>query len=95
MVDWRAPDQIAKDAMVYGNFLHALSGLYIWELFISLDFDWQYITLARPLKWSMVFYFANRYCMLAAIALTFLTLDADVDVTDSEFVSIVFPRAFG
>ncbi|KAJ8507690.1 hypothetical protein ONZ45_g9972 [Pleurotus djamor] len=70
MVDWMSPTVIAQNAVSFSRFMHCLLGLYIWEWFTSLDFDWQYISRKRKFRWPMGFYFANRYCLLlAAIAL--------------------------
>ncbi|KAF8887539.1 hypothetical protein BD779DRAFT_500497 [Infundibulicybe gibba] len=67
MVDWSSPEQIQKDNVAFGNFMHALLGLYIWEWFTSLDFDWQYISGKKKFRWPLIFYFLNRYCLLFAL----------------------------
>ncbi|KAJ7060973.1 hypothetical protein C8F01DRAFT_1141426 [Mycena amicta] len=67
MVDWQSPLEIAKDALVFSRFMHVLLGLYIWEWFTSLPFDWDYVSGKRKFRWPMIFYFLNRYCLLFAL----------------------------
>ncbi|KAL4269127.1 hypothetical protein AB1N83_003805 [Pleurotus pulmonarius] len=67
MVDWMAPETIQQNGVSFSRFMHCLLGLYIWEWFTSLDFDWQFITGKRKFRWPMIFYFANRYILLFAL----------------------------
>jgi hypothetical protein len=57
MTDWNSPEELARDAIVFNNLLHAMAGLWIWEFVTSLDFDWQFITGKRKFKWPMVRFF--------------------------------------
>ncbi|KAF9522688.1 hypothetical protein CPB83DRAFT_91560 [Crepidotus variabilis] len=43
---------------------HILFGLYLWEWFISLGFEWDFIIGKKRLRWPMFFYFVNRYLLL-------------------------------
>ncbi|KAJ6545506.1 hypothetical protein B0H19DRAFT_1033945 [Mycena capillaripes] len=67
MVDWQSTAEIIEDRVAFGKFMHALLGLYIWEWFMSLGFDWDYISGKRNFRWPMIFYFLNRYCLLFAL----------------------------
>ncbi|KAL0959638.1 hypothetical protein HGRIS_011340 [Hohenbuehelia grisea] len=67
MVDWKSPEEIARNGAAFGKFMHALLGLYIWEWFTSLNFDWGVIMGTRPRRWPLIFYFLNRYCLLFAL----------------------------
>ncbi|KAJ7196531.1 hypothetical protein GGX14DRAFT_672829, partial [Mycena pura] len=67
MVDWQSSAEVSKDGLAFNKFMHVLLGLYIWEWFTSLPFDWDYITGKRKFRWPMVFYFLNRYCLLFAL----------------------------
>ncbi|KAF8652393.1 hypothetical protein AX16_004421 [Volvariella volvacea WC 439] len=42
-------------------------GLYVWEWFTSLDFDWQYISGKKKFRWPLTFYFLGRYCLLFSL----------------------------
>ncbi|KAF8843884.1 hypothetical protein BDN67DRAFT_896047 [Paxillus ammoniavirescens] len=67
MVDWQSPTEVQADSIAFNNFMHALLGIYIWEFFTSLDFDWQFISGKKKFKWPLIFYFAGRYCLLVAL----------------------------
>ncbi|EPS95623.1 hypothetical protein FOMPIDRAFT_1025684 [Fomitopsis schrenkii] len=67
MADWKSTTEIENDSVAFSRFMHALLGLYIWEFFTSLPFDWEYISGKRKFRWPMVFYFANRYFLLFAL----------------------------
>ncbi|KAL0576041.1 hypothetical protein V5O48_005949 [Marasmius crinis-equi] len=68
MPDWTSPLEMQRDADVFIKLIHCLTGLYAWEFFLSLDFDFAFITRQKPFRWPMVFYFANRYILLCALA---------------------------
>ncbi|KAF9269673.1 hypothetical protein L218DRAFT_953301 [Marasmius fiardii PR-910] len=67
MPDWMSDAELAHDALAFGRLMHALLGVYLWEWFTSLDFDWSYIRGKRTFRWPLVFYFLNRYCLLFAL----------------------------
>ncbi|KAJ7588207.1 hypothetical protein C8J56DRAFT_1050270 [Mycena floridula] len=54
-------------AIALDSFLVAVSGLYFWEWFITLDFDFALICGRRKFKWPMIFYFYARYAFLASL----------------------------
>ncbi|KAF7307166.1 hypothetical protein MIND_00510200 [Mycena indigotica] len=67
MPDWSSQAELLKDAAVFVKFQHALLGVYAWEWFISLPFDWQVLTGRKRFRWPLIFYFANRYLLLGAL----------------------------
>ncbi|TFK38035.1 hypothetical protein BDQ12DRAFT_606964 [Crucibulum laeve] len=80
MVNWMSPEEVQKDAVAFGRFMHALLGLYIWEWFTSLDFDWQYISGKKKFRWPLIFYFLNRYCLLFALIGIAIALNVTTEV---------------
>jgi hypothetical protein len=40
--------------------VHVLLGIYVYEWFITLPFDWDFISGKKHFRWPMSFYFANR-----------------------------------
>jgi len=44
--------------------MHVLIGIYVWEWFSSLHFDWLYISGKRRWSYTIIPYFLNRYCLL-------------------------------
>ncbi|ESK88353.1 hypothetical protein Moror_14786 [Moniliophthora roreri MCA 2997] len=76
MPDWNSLQEITLDANVFVKLIHALMGVYAWEWFISLDFDWAFITREKQFRWPMIFYFANRYLLLFALAGILVSFDS-------------------
>ncbi|KAH9915989.1 uncharacterized protein B0H18DRAFT_856441, partial [Fomitopsis serialis] len=76
MVEWQSQDAIEADSVAFSRFMHALLGLYLWEFFTSVPFDWEYISGRRKFRWPMIFFFFNRYCMLFALIGIAIALDA-------------------
>lgn len=67
MVDWSDPKEIAKDSDVFLKLIFALFGVYIWELFMTWDFEWSLLNRRRKFRWPLIFFFLCRYCMLLAL----------------------------
>nr|GAT52236.1 predicted protein [Mycena chlorophos] len=67
MPDWSSNAEILKDSTVFIKLQHSLLGIYAWEWFISLDFDWQVLSGQKRFRWPLIFYFANRYLLLGAL----------------------------
>jgi len=80
MPDWNSPAELQLDAGIFVKFNHALLGLYAWEWFISLPFDWDVLTGRKPFRWPLIFYFANRYLLLAAFAGIAVALDTTKEI---------------
>ncbi|KAF9010225.1 hypothetical protein BDQ17DRAFT_1347770 [Cyathus striatus] len=80
MPDWQSLEEIQKDGLVFGRFMHTLLGLYIWEWFTSLDFDWLYISGKKKFRWPLVFYFLNRYCLLFALIGIAIALNVTTEI---------------
>ncbi|KAK2461215.1 hypothetical protein APHAL10511_006742 [Amanita phalloides] len=67
MVDWNSPQELLKESKIFERFMHSILGLYMWEWFTSLGFDWEFVSGQRKAKWPMTFYFLNRYSLLLAL----------------------------
>jgi len=64
MVNWSDPAEIAKDSDAFQKTVFALFGLYLWELFITSEFEWSLLTGSRRFRWPLVFFFLTLYCLL-------------------------------
>ncbi|KAJ6614605.1 hypothetical protein B0H10DRAFT_141852 [Mycena sp. CBHHK59/15] len=93
MVDWHSQAEIIKDGAAFGKFMHALLGLYIWEWFTSLPFDWDYISGKRKFRWPMTFYFLNRYCLLFALIGIAIALNVTTEIDCQKLYT--FNQCFG
>ncbi|EAU89638.1 hypothetical protein CC1G_02527 [Coprinopsis cinerea okayama7 len=80
MVDWMSPETIVSNADSFAKFMHALLGLYIWEWFTSLRFDWQFVVGKKPFRWPLIFYFLNRYCLLFALIGIAIALNVKTEI---------------
>ncbi|KAJ7660371.1 hypothetical protein DFH06DRAFT_1269095 [Mycena polygramma] len=80
MPDWSSPTELALDAGIFVKLNHALLGVYAWEWFVSLPFDWDVLTGKKRFRWPLAFYFANRYLLLSAMAGILVALDSTTEV---------------
>ncbi|KIM45814.1 hypothetical protein M413DRAFT_64354 [Hebeloma cylindrosporum] len=82
MVNWSDPGEIAKDSDVIPKIVFSLFGVYVWELFVTWDFEWSLISQRRSFRWPLVnfFFFFCRYCILFAIIGLIISLSATSEV---------------
>ncbi|KAF9008688.1 hypothetical protein BDQ17DRAFT_1236446 [Cyathus striatus] len=74
MVTWSDPQEVARDAAAFQKLIFTLFGLYVWELFLTWDFEWSLIRGRRKFRWPLVctasqklipdFFFNNRITSL-------------------------------
>ncbi|KAI9458663.1 hypothetical protein BJY52DRAFT_417595 [Lactarius psammicola] len=60
----------ASAVATYGHFLkvmHTFAGLYMWEYFTTLDFEWEVYTGRRQWRWSFLVYASARLLALACV----------------------------
>ncbi|CAK5262060.1 unnamed protein product [Mycena citricolor] len=80
MPDWNSPAEIALDSTIFVKLMHTLLGLYTWEWFTSLPFDWEVLTGRKRFRWPLIFYFANRYLLLAALIGIIIAFDTTKEI---------------
>ncbi|KAJ7143293.1 hypothetical protein C8R43DRAFT_1097554 [Mycena crocata] len=80
MPDWSSQAELLIDSGIFIKLQHALLGLYASEWMISLPFDWEVATGRKPFRWPLIFYFANRYLLLAAMAGIAVALDSTTEI---------------
>ncbi|KAG8880724.1 hypothetical protein FRB98_004765 [Tulasnella sp. 332] len=64
MTNWMNPAVIMQDAAIFEKIILVMTGLYIWEIMVTLPYDWSIITGKRKFKYPMAFYFLCRYSLL-------------------------------
>ncbi|EEB94724.1 hypothetical protein MPER_06416, partial [Moniliophthora perniciosa FA553] len=69
-IDWKSSAALSRDAVAFAKFMHVLFGLYVWEWFGSIDFDWELLRGKRRFRWPLIFYLLGRYSLLIALAAT-------------------------
>ncbi|ESK92564.1 hypothetical protein Moror_4363 [Moniliophthora roreri MCA 2997] len=67
MVDWHSEEVLLRNAATFTNFMHSLFGVYLWEFFNSVKFDWEILSGRRMFKWPMIFYLLCRYTMMMSL----------------------------
>ncbi|KAJ7185813.1 hypothetical protein C8R46DRAFT_1061795 [Mycena filopes] len=80
MPDWSSQAEMIIDAGIFVKLMHAMVGVYAWEWFISLPFDWEVLTGRKQFRWPLFFYFANRYLLLTAMAGILVALDSTTEI---------------
>ncbi|KAI9430857.1 hypothetical protein H4582DRAFT_1352571 [Lactarius indigo] len=60
MVNFHDPAVIKADFAVFVNFMHCLDGIFLWDFFTTMDFEWEYITGKRNFRWTLVLYSVSR-----------------------------------
>ncbi|TFK27079.1 hypothetical protein FA15DRAFT_666815 [Coprinopsis marcescibilis] len=76
MVNWSDPVEIARGSEAFQKIIFAFFGLYVWELFMTSDFEWSLLSRKRRFHWPLVFFFLCRYCMLTAFVGLIVSLSA-------------------
>ncbi|KAF8259718.1 hypothetical protein EI94DRAFT_1750774, partial [Lactarius quietus] len=92
MVDFQSPEVIAKCFLVVVKLWHVLDGIFIWEFFIALDYEWSVIRGHRPYRWTIWIYSLTRMCTLIAVVLNMVGLDSSSPINCQ--VSVVFELIF-
>ncbi|KAI9569905.1 hypothetical protein HD554DRAFT_461696 [Boletus coccyginus] len=80
MTDWQSLSEISTDLAVFNRLVHALLGLYGWEIVLTLDFDWAVISGKKKFRWPLIFYFAGRYLLLFAMIGILISLDTPNEI---------------
>lgn len=66
MVNWKNLDTVLDQLEALLKVVHFTSGVYIWEFFSALNFEWSFLRGRRKWNWTVVLYFACRVTTLAA-----------------------------
>ncbi|KAI0270471.1 hypothetical protein BC834DRAFT_861584 [Gloeopeniophorella convolvens] len=67
MVDWNNPQTILAESLSLVKLIHVVDGIYIWEYFTQLWFEWEIATRRRPWKWTMLVYIITRLSALGGV----------------------------
>ncbi|KAI0274156.1 hypothetical protein BGY98DRAFT_93753 [Russula aff. rugulosa BPL654] len=68
MVNYHDPQTVARDFMALVNLHHVFTGIFIWEFFTTLDYEWDIIRGRRPYRWSIWIYTLARVATLSGLA---------------------------
>ncbi|KAH8830322.1 hypothetical protein DL96DRAFT_1668218 [Flagelloscypha sp. PMI_526] len=54
MVNWHSQEEILRDYDVFIKLVFTLFGVTLWEIFLTLDFEWSLIVGRRKFRWPLV-----------------------------------------
>ncbi|KAN0118077.1 hypothetical protein V8E52_005664 [Russula decolorans] len=89
MVNFRDPAIIALDSWALVKFCHAAGSLYIWEFFITLDYEWSVFRGHRPYRWSIWIYCITRVATLATVILNLVGLNVTTKINCQLWITSV------
>ncbi|KAI9510389.1 hypothetical protein F5148DRAFT_1336884 [Russula earlei] len=75
MANHNDPSVIAQDSWTMAKLFLALDGLYMWEFFTTLDYEWSVIQKRRPYRWTIWLYSLTRVTTLIAVVMDLISLD--------------------
>ncbi|KAH9957060.1 hypothetical protein BGW80DRAFT_230996 [Lactifluus volemus] len=74
MVKFQDPNVILQEMRAVMELSHVFGGIFLWEFFTTLDFEWSVIRGNRPYRWTIWIYSLTRIATLVAIILDFVGL---------------------
>ncbi|KAI0053521.1 hypothetical protein FA95DRAFT_755209 [Auriscalpium vulgare] len=75
MTNWRDPAVIASDGLAFIKFTHAIDGVWIWEYFTTLNYEWEVFTGRRPYRWTIVIYTLTRLATTMAVVMNLIGMN--------------------
>ncbi|KAI0066057.1 hypothetical protein BV25DRAFT_1912860 [Artomyces pyxidatus] len=88
--NWNDPARIANDYAAFVKLIHVLGGLYIWEFFANLDFEWDVFCGKRKYRWTLWLYIGCRVAALSAVITMFVGYDAGTPINCEAWNVFVF-----
>ncbi|KAH9967683.1 hypothetical protein BJV74DRAFT_277454 [Russula compacta] len=87
MVNLQDPAVVAKYGSISDKVWHAMTGLFVWELIVTLDYEWSVFRGHRPYRWTIWIYFTTRVATLLAMICLILDFDASIPSGCQVFVT--------
>ncbi|KAH9974583.1 hypothetical protein BGW80DRAFT_1559611 [Lactifluus volemus] len=80
MINFQDPNVIVQEMCEYARaalvkLWHAFDGIFLWEFFTTLDFEWSVIRGNRPYRWTIWLYSLTRIATLMAVILDIVGFD--------------------
>ncbi|KAH9968291.1 hypothetical protein BJV74DRAFT_868632 [Russula compacta] len=93
MVNFHDPVVFALNRWDVVKLNHALAGIYFWEFFTTLDFEWSVVQGHRPYLRTIWIYSFTRLATLMATILNLFVIDVTIPINCQ--VWVIFNFAFG
>ncbi|KAH9062474.1 hypothetical protein EDB87DRAFT_1682117 [Lactarius vividus] len=94
MVDWHSSAAVGAETNALIKFIHAIGGIYIWEIMLFLGFEYSVIMRKRKFTWPFLLYLGCRWCPLFSIAFQFLGFDVSHKINCQACVVLTFMSAY-
>jgi hypothetical protein len=94
MTNFHDPKVVQADGVAFIKLLYVVGGVYIWEFFTSLWFEWQIITGRRTYRWSIWLYSGCRLSALIAIITIFVGFNVTTPINCRAWLVMVFFFAY-
>lgn len=94
MTNFHDPMVVRADGLAFMKVLYVVGGIYIWEFFTSLWFEWQIITGRRSYRWSIWLYSGCRLSALFAIITLFVGFNVTTPINCRAWLVFVFFFAY-
>ncbi|KAH9988686.1 hypothetical protein BJV77DRAFT_729632 [Russula vinacea] len=92
MVNFHDPAVVANDLFALLKFWLVVDGIFLWEFFTTLNFEWSFIRGHRRYRWTIWVYSLSRLAALATLItdLVLLNLTTPYDCQLSETLALVY-----
>ncbi|KAI9436255.1 hypothetical protein H4582DRAFT_464758 [Lactarius indigo] len=76
MTDWQSPAVITADYFAFVKLVHVMTGIFIWEFVVYLEFEYSFFTGKRKFRPSFLLYLGTRWFPLFVIIDALVGLDS-------------------
>jgi len=94
MVNFHDPTVMEGDALALSKLWHTVCGIYIWEYFTTLEYEWNIIRGRRPYLRTIWIYSLARMSALLTVVLEFIIADTTVPLNCQAAISSVSAFVF-
>ncbi|KAI0264756.1 hypothetical protein BC834DRAFT_882472 [Gloeopeniophorella convolvens] len=75
MTNWQDPTRLAETYLDFIKLEHVLAGIYIWEFFANLHYEWNFVTRKRKWLWTLGVYITARVSTLLFTMMNLIGMD--------------------
>jgi len=90
MVDYQSPVTIAHEYFSLVKLWHVLDGVFIWEFFTTIYFEWDVIRGRRSYRWTIWIYSLTRMATLLAVILNMIGFNTTTPIHCQVWVTFQF-----
>ncbi|KAI0252495.1 hypothetical protein BJV78DRAFT_339553 [Lactifluus subvellereus] len=94
MVNYRDPAVERADFYVFVKLIHVVDGVYLWEYFSTLWYEWSFITRKQPYRWSIWIYAGTRLTTLMNVLTNLIGLSLEKAVACQPWFDFQYITAY-